>query len=78
MAIPEAHGGAGLGILDLDVLLDEMGRLVLPGPFFSTVLLGGRAARALTARPAAAVVAVECGALQVQRQPRRGRDRKAR
>jgi alkylation response protein AidB-like acyl-CoA dehydrogenase len=40
---PEAHGGMGLGLADLTVVLEEMGRAVMPGPFFSTVLLGGQA-----------------------------------
>jgi alkylation response protein AidB-like acyl-CoA dehydrogenase len=38
---PEQYGGAGLGFVDLTVLMEEMGRAVMPGPFFSTVLLGG-------------------------------------
>jgi alkylation response protein AidB-like acyl-CoA dehydrogenase len=38
---PEAHGGVGLGLVDLTVVLEEMGRAVMPSPFFSTVLLGG-------------------------------------
>ncbi len=40
---PEAYGGVGLGFVDLTVLMEEMGRVVLPGPYFSTVLLGGLA-----------------------------------
>jgi alkylation response protein AidB-like acyl-CoA dehydrogenase len=40
---PEAHGGMGLGFEDLVVLMEEMGRAVVPGPFFSTVVLGGLA-----------------------------------
>lgn len=40
---PEAYGGMGLGLVDLVVLLEEMGRAVIPGPYFSTVLLGGLA-----------------------------------
>ena len=40
---PEQYGGAGLGFVDLTVLMEEMGRAVMPGPFFSTVLLGGLA-----------------------------------
>src|SRR5262245_27549811 len=42
---PEAYGGLGLGFVDLTVILAEMGRVVAPGPFFSTVLLGGLAVR---------------------------------
>jgi alkylation response protein AidB-like acyl-CoA dehydrogenase len=41
MVIPEEYGGAGADFLDLTVLLEEMGRACLPGPFFSTVVLGG-------------------------------------
>ena len=40
LVYPEAYGGAGLGFVDLTVLMEEMGRAVMPGPFFST-LLGG-------------------------------------
>jgi len=40
---PEAYGGMGLGFVDLTVLMEEMGRAVMPGPYFSTVLLGGLA-----------------------------------
>src|ERR1700758_2859856 len=40
---PEEEGGSGLGLVDLVVLMEEMGRRVMPGPFFSTVLLGGAA-----------------------------------
>lgn len=38
---PEQYAGAGGDFLDLLVLLEEMGRACLPGPFFSTVVLGG-------------------------------------
>jgi alkylation response protein AidB-like acyl-CoA dehydrogenase len=40
---PEEDGGSGLGLVDVVVLMEEMGRRVMPGPFFSTVLLGGAA-----------------------------------
>ena len=36
-AIPEAHGGLGLGRLELCVLAEEMGRSLAPVPFSSTV-----------------------------------------
>ncbi|MBI1728027.1 MAG: acyl-CoA/acyl-ACP dehydrogenase [Candidatus Rokubacteria bacterium] len=45
LIFPDEHGGMGLGFVDLVVLMEEMGRSVLPGPFFSTVLLGGLAIR---------------------------------
>jgi alkylation response protein AidB-like acyl-CoA dehydrogenase len=40
---PEPYDGMGLGLVDLVVLMEEMGRAVAPGPYFSTVLLGGLA-----------------------------------
>lgn len=39
LTIPEEHGGAGYGLVELSVLLEEMGRLVTPGPFFASVVL---------------------------------------
>lgn len=41
LIVPEEYGGAGLSLVDLAVVLEEMGKVVLPGPFFSTVALGG-------------------------------------
>jgi alkylation response protein AidB-like acyl-CoA dehydrogenase len=41
LVLPEKYGGSGMSFLDLAVLLEEMGRACLPGPFFSTVVLGG-------------------------------------
>ena len=43
LVLPEAYGGAGLGWLDLAVLLEEMGAALAPGPFFSSVVLGATA-----------------------------------
>lgn len=39
LAISEAQGGAGLGMVELGVLLEEMGRLVTPGPFFASAVM---------------------------------------
>ena len=41
VVFPEQYGGTGGEFVDLAVLLEEMGRSLLPGPFFSTVVLGG-------------------------------------
>jgi len=41
LALPGEYGGGDMNFLDLAVLLEEMGRACLPGPFFSTVVLGG-------------------------------------
>ncbi|MFL5295280.1 MAG: acyl-CoA dehydrogenase family protein [Phenylobacterium sp.] len=38
-AIPEAHGGLGLGHLELCVIAEELGRAVAPIPFASTVYI---------------------------------------
>jgi alkylation response protein AidB-like acyl-CoA dehydrogenase len=43
MAIPEEYGGAGYSFFELGIILEEMGRAVTPGPFFSSVVLGGYA-----------------------------------
>ena len=40
LVLPEKYGGGGMSFLDLSVLLEEMGRSCLPGPFLSTVVLG--------------------------------------
>ncbi len=36
--LPEAYGGSGAGLLELVVVLEELGRQVAPGPFLPTVL----------------------------------------
>ena len=39
LLIPPGHGGLGLGMLDMALLLEEMGRAAVPGPYlFSSVL----------------------------------------
>jgi alkylation response protein AidB-like acyl-CoA dehydrogenase len=40
---PEEYGGLGGSFLDLVVVLEEMGKTLLPGPFFATALLGSTA-----------------------------------
>jgi alkylation response protein AidB-like acyl-CoA dehydrogenase len=44
---PEEFGGVGLGIVELVLLMEEAGRALLPGPFFSTVALAGSVLDAL-------------------------------
>ncbi len=41
LVFPEKYGGSGGSFLDLIVLLEAMGYNILPGPFLSTVVLGG-------------------------------------
>src|SRR5260370_14396527 len=38
---PEEYGGFGMGMVEMVATLEEMGRALLPGPFFSTVLMAG-------------------------------------
>jgi alkylation response protein AidB-like acyl-CoA dehydrogenase len=38
---PEEYSGVGLGKVELMLLMEESGRSLLPGPFFSTVVLAG-------------------------------------
>jgi alkylation response protein AidB-like acyl-CoA dehydrogenase len=40
LVIPEAYGGAGLTYVDLVLVLEEMGRVVLPSPFIWTTMAG--------------------------------------
>ena len=39
LAIPEAHGGAGFGMLELCLLLEQVGRTVAPIPALEIVLM---------------------------------------
>ncbi len=38
---PERCGGEGMGAMELAILLEEMGGAMLPGPYFSTVVMAG-------------------------------------
>src|SRR5437868_2625060 len=39
----EEYGGSAMAMVEVAVVLDEMGRALLPGPYLSTVLLAGTA-----------------------------------
>jgi len=41
LPFPEEQGGAGLGFVELALVMEETGRVAYPGPFFATVVLGG-------------------------------------
>ncbi|MBI4220389.1 MAG: acyl-CoA dehydrogenase [Chloroflexi bacterium] len=43
MLVPEEFGGAGLGLVELGLVLEEMGVAAFPGPFFSTAVVGASA-----------------------------------
>jgi len=40
VAVPEEEGGTGLGMVELCILLEEVGRAVAPVPAYATLLLG--------------------------------------
>ena len=49
LLIAEEHGGLGLGLVDMAVVMEEMGRLPFPGPFFSSAVFATLAAQRLGA-----------------------------
>ena len=50
LLVPEEHGGTGgAGLLEMCVVLEQMGRIPVPGPFFSSAVAATLAARALGA-----------------------------
>ena len=49
LLVPTELGGTGAGLLETCVVLEQMGRLPLPGPFFSSSVAATLAARALGA-----------------------------
>ena len=49
LLVDEEHGGLGLGLVDMVVVCEEMGRLPAPGPFWSSAGLASLAARRLGA-----------------------------
>jgi alkylation response protein AidB-like acyl-CoA dehydrogenase len=38
LLVPEAHGGAGMGMVDAAVVLEELGRAVHPGPYAASAI----------------------------------------
>jgi acyl-CoA dehydrogenase len=75
VSVPEEHGGAGLGFVEEALLLEELGRALYPGPYFSTV---GLALPALGAEELAQVVAGEVrwsASLDARARPRHRRPR---
>jgi alkylation response protein AidB-like acyl-CoA dehydrogenase len=43
LTVPEEHGGSGVSWVELAIVLEEMGRVLLGGPFVSTVVLATEA-----------------------------------
>ena len=67
IAVPEEYGGMGYGLAELAVVLEEMGRMLVPGPFLGTALLAVTALQASGDEPMMgellpAITAGECRA----------------
>src|SRR5438105_7046183 len=43
LAIDAGYGGQGLGMIELALVLDEMGRAAYPGPYFASTMLAASA-----------------------------------
>ncbi|WP_262058858.1 acyl-CoA dehydrogenase family protein [Streptomyces sp. STR69] len=54
VALPEEYGGSGGGPVELGIVLEETGRVLLPSPYFATVALAGQALTASGDEPAKA------------------------
>ncbi len=74
LTLPEDVGGAGLDFVDLTVVLEEMGRVVMPGPYLSSVVAAGfaltdAASPALRARTLPGIATGELIATVAQLEP---------
>jgi alkylation response protein AidB-like acyl-CoA dehydrogenase len=49
LLVPDENGGTGAGLLEMCIVLEQMGRIPVPGPFFSSAVAATLAARALGA-----------------------------
>jgi alkylation response protein AidB-like acyl-CoA dehydrogenase len=49
LLVPDDQGGTGAGLLELCIVAEQMGRVPLPGPFFSSAVAATLAARAFGA-----------------------------
>ncbi|MEZ5169306.1 MAG: acyl-CoA dehydrogenase family protein [Acidimicrobiia bacterium] len=47
LLVPAEHGGLGLGLVDMVAVLEEMGKVAYPGPYFSSAVAATLAARTL-------------------------------
>lgn len=50
LLVPEEQGGVGSGLLEAGIVLEQMGRVPMPGPFWSSAVYATLAARALGAQ----------------------------
>ena len=61
--LPESVGGQGFGFLELGIVLEEMGRALLPSPFFASSVLAAEAIRCVAgeAEPRALLAGIASG-----------------
>ena len=50
LIVPEAHGGAGMGYVELLIAMEEMGRALLCAPYLGTAVLSTNALLAVRRR----------------------------
>ena len=65
VALPESEGGQGLGLVDLCIVLEEAGRVLLPGPFLHHSIAGLALSRTQTGDLVPAVASGEIVATAV-------------
>ncbi len=70
VAIPEAAGGTGLGLVELCLVLEEQGRRVAPVPLYASLVLGGLPIVAVRVAGAAAALSAGAGVRRRQIQCR--------
>jgi hypothetical protein len=64
LLVPENFGGSGLGCVEAGVVMEEIGRTLMPSPFLSTAVL---AASALSPRPRCRAAAARRRSLSICR-----------
>ena len=75
LLVPENFGGSGLGCVEAGVVMEEIGRTLMPSPFLSTAVLAASALVARRQRGAEVGASAEdCGRLAARRA--RGRRRR--
>jgi alkylation response protein AidB-like acyl-CoA dehydrogenase len=64
LAVPECYGGAGAGIAEVAVAVEETGRVLLPAPYLSTALAGAVLSEGGAAAGAGFLPGIASGALR--------------
>ena len=59
LLVPEAFGGSGLGCVEAGIVMEEIGRTLMPSPYLATAVLGGVGAVARRQRRAEVAVSAE-------------------